>query len=54
MTRFNCYLMCLALLTSLAGCYATVGHPRHARREVIVHEDHHHHRDHDHHDHWDH
>ncbi len=47
MTRMNCYAMCLALLTSLAGCYATVGH-EHARRphrEVVVrevHYDHHH------------
>jgi hypothetical protein len=53
MTRVNCYLMCLALLTSLAGCYASVEpeHPRHAHREVVVRDVHHDHHDHDH-DHW--
>ncbi len=43
MTRLNCYVMCLALLSSLAGCYATV-RPEHARRhehrEVVVRETH--------------
>ncbi len=42
MTRLNCYLMCLTLLTSLAGCYATVRpeHARHEHREVVVRETH--------------
>jgi len=53
MTRIHSYLFGLVLLTSLAGCYATV-EPRHAHRphrEVVVREVHY---DHGHHHHYDH